>query len=71
MGNFCIGDEGVNGIADRKHKKISSLGSSFLPKGPKGKNGDPWEEIFLCLRSAIPFMPKSPMQKLHLYIGAF
>ena len=46
MGNFCIGDEGVNGIADRKHKKISSLGSSFLPKGPKGKNGDPWEEIF-------------------------
>ena len=31
-----MGDEGVNGIADRKHKKISSLGSSFLPKGPKG-----------------------------------
>ena len=50
MGNFCIGDEGVNGIADRKHKKISSLGSSFLPKGLKGKNGDPWEEIFFMLK---------------------
>ena len=36
MGNFCMSDEGRNGIADRKHKKISSLGSPFLPKGPKG-----------------------------------
>ena len=29
-------DLGINRIADLKHKKISSLGFPFSPKGPKG-----------------------------------
>ena len=39
--NFCIGDLGINGIADLKHKKISSHRSSFLPAGPSG----PWAKM--------------------------
>ena len=32
MGNFCIGDEGVNGIADCKHKsqKWGPVGGNFF-----------------------------------------
>ena len=39
--NFCIGDLGINGIADLKHNKISSHGSPFLPAGPSG----PWAKM--------------------------
>ena len=48
MGNFCMSDLGVNGIADRKHKNFLPRVSIFAqgPEGPAGENGDPWEKIF-------------------------
>ena len=69
MGNFCMSDEGRNGIADRKHEKPPK-GFHFRPRARRAR-GRKWRPVggnFLCLRSAIPFMPKSLMQKLHLYI---
>ena len=68
MGNFCMSDEGRNGIADRKHEKPPK-GFHFRPRARRAR-GRKWEPAggFSCLRSAIPFLPKSLMQKLHLYI---
>ena len=71
MGNFCMSDEGRNGIADRKHEKPPK-GFHFRPRARRAR-GRKWEPAggFSCLRSAIPFLPKSLMQKLHLYILFF
>ena len=68
MGNFCMGDVGRNGIADRKHEKPPK-GSNFRPRArrARGRKLGP-AGGFSCLRSAIPFLPKSPMQKLHFII---
>ena len=69
MGNFCMSDEGRNGIADRKHEKPPK-GFHFRPRArrARGRKWGPAGGYFLCLRSAIPFPPNSPIQKLHLYI---
>ena len=71
MGNFCMGDEGRNGIADRKHEKPPK-GLHFCPRARRAR-GQKWGPVggFSCLRSAIPFTPTSPMQKLHLYLGLY
>ena len=71
MGNFCMGDVGINGIADRKHEKPPK-GLHFRPRARRAR-GRKWGPVggFSCLRSAIPFTPKSPMQKLHLYLGLY
>ena len=66
-----MGDLGVNGIADRKHKKFPPTGPHFCLRALRAL-GRKWRPVggnFLCLRSAIPFTPKSLMQKLHLYLG--
>ena len=39
MGNFCISDEGINGFAARKQKKIHPKGFKLYPFSPKGPKG--------------------------------
>ena len=62
--NFCMGDLGRNGIADLKHEKPPA-GPNFRPRALRalGRKLEPLGG-FSCLRSAIPFLPTSPMQKL-------
>ena len=76
MGNFCISDEGINGFAARKQKKNHPKGlkrNHFCPRARRAR-GQKWLLLrpagwfFFCLSAAKPFMPKSLMQKLHLYI---
>ena len=57
-------DLGVNGIADLKHEKPPT-GLHFCPRALRAL-GQKWRPLggFSCLRSAIPFTPTSPMQKL-------
>ena len=64
MGNFCMGDVGINGIADHKHEKPPT-GPHFCPRALRAL-GQKWRPLggFSCLWSAIPFIPTSPMQKL-------
>ena len=66
-----MGDVGINGIADRKHEKPPK-GLHFRPRARRAR-GRKWGPVggFSCLRSAIPFIPKSPMQKLHLYLRLY
>ena len=68
MGNFCMGDKGRNEIADRKHEKLPK-GPHFRPRARRAR-GRKWGPAggFSCFRSVIPFLPKSPMQKLHFII---
>ena len=67
--NFCMGDLGKNGIADLKHKKFPPTGPHFRPRALRalGRKWRPQGGNFLCFRSAIPFMPSSPMQKLPIF----
>ena len=66
-----MGDEGRNGIADRKHEKPPK-GTHFRPRARRAC-GRIWGPVggFSCLRSVIPFLPSSPMQKLHFIICIF
>ena len=67
-----MGDLGGYGIADLKHEKPPK-GHLFRPRARRAR-GRKWGPVggnFLCLRSAISFTPKSPMQKLHLYIQLY
>ena len=63
--NFCMSDLGINGIADLKHKKFPPTGLHFRPRALRAL-GRKWKPLggFSCLRSAIPFLPSSLMQKL-------
>ena len=60
-----MGDLGINGIADLKHKKFPPTGPHFRPRALRAL-GRKWKPLggFSCLRSAIPFLPSSLMQKL-------
>ena len=59
-----MSDLGRNGIADLKHEKPPA-GSHFRPRALRAL-GRKWKPLggFSCLRSAIPFLPSSLMQKL-------
>ena len=62
-----MSDLGRNGIADLKHEKPPA-GSHFRPRALRAL-GRKWKPLgdFSCLRSAIPFLPSSLMQKLPIY----
>ena len=67
MGEVCS-----NGFTARK-LIFPPQGLHFRPRARRAR-GRKWGPVggnFLCLRSAISFTPKSPMQKLHLYLGLF
>ena len=59
-----MSDLGRNEIADLKHEKPPA-GSHFRPRALRAL-GRKWKPLggFSCLRSAIPFLPSSLMQKL-------
>ena len=69
-----MSDLGRNEIADHKHEKPPA-GSHFRPQALRALRalralGRKWKPLggFSCLRSAIPFLPSSLMQKLPISI---
>ena len=62
-----MSDLGRNEIADLKHEKPPA-GSHFRPRALRAL-GRKWKPLggFSCLRSAIPFLPSSLMQKLPIF----
>ena len=62
-----MGDLGGYGIADLKHEKPPA-GLLFRPRALRAL-GRKWKPLggFSCLRSAIPFLPSSLMQKLPIF----
>ena len=63
-----MSDLGRNEIADLKHEKPPA-GSHFRPRALRAL-GRKWKPLggFSCLRSAIPFLPSSLMQKLPIFL---